>query len=214
MAEVAFSRTNIIKGAMATGDITDASGSGPNYKRMLMNCPTINMHVGIDQGKVDSLLAGCMVIAKEMLIERDSNLKTFLGTPCDRRMVREFGGVFGEIFIGPGETSSGDRVTALKMIRWPSTLLDADGQLQIEKDKRSTLAVKIANALACVPGPIVLSSNLVIEVFGNDVAAPMVSETQPTARNGKKSGNISCPDHAHYYAALCKTTCTKCPKVA
>ena len=225
MASVAFSRSNIINGAIATGSIKDGSGGGPSYERMLNNCPVIKTFCEkTNVSKMPELITKCAVIADEMVLEKTRNPKCYLGTPDDQRMFQSFGDDFGPIHIGTGEETSGDRVTDLEIIRWRTTLLGTDGQLEIAAQKRLEIAEK-ALARGRRSGIIPLAPITTAAATGecpNNEPLTQPQDTQmitggtpltaPPTRKGKKCSNPNCPDHAQYFAATCKTLWTKCAK--
>jgi hypothetical protein len=212
LASVAFSRNNIIKGAIATGAIKDGSGSGCYVERMLENCPVIKLYCSEKGtvGRMEALVGKCSSIADEMVYQKNSNSKNYLGTVDDQRMVQEFGDIFGDIHIGTGIVSTGNRVTALELIRWRTTLLGANGQLEIEKQKRLAIINKNLPIANLIPVD-AISSVAQLPAHAIDEG----SNLQPIPvfqRQGKKCGNINCPDHARYCASTCRILWRKCPK--
>ena len=222
-ASTAFSMSNVCQGAIAAGAIKNGSGDGPSYERMLSNCPPIKEFCAADITRMPMLINKCRIIAAEMVVDRTRNSSNYLGTPDDQRMFALFGEFFGPIFIGTGDVSSGDRVTDLELIRWRTTLLGANGQLEKENKKRLVASEKTAASLArtATEARLAVSQaaalDLVVDLNGTTTSvAPgnvgeVVGAVAP-ARKGKKCSNINCPDHAHYYAGTCKLLWSKCAK--
>jgi hypothetical protein len=200
----AFSTSNIVKGAVATGSITDGGGHGPSYARILNNCPVIKEYCDVDISRMPVLISLCREIAAEMIIEKTANPKNYLGTPDDQRMVAAFGPMFGNVHIGAGASSSHDRVTDLTEIRWRTTLIGACGQLELNKQQAA------AKELAVCKTSAISVSNATQSCTGNTNVVPAAAAV--ASRQGKKCSNINCPDHAHYVAATCKLLWTKCSK--
>ena len=212
LASVAFSRNNIIQGAIATGAIKDGSGSGCHIERMLENCPVIKSYCNEKGalGRMEALVAKCSLIADEMVYQKYCNSENYLGTVDDQRMVQEFGEIFGDIHIGTGILSTGNRVTALELIHWRTTLLGANGQLEIEKQKR--LAIIDKKLLVTNLIPIDLISSVAQLPAHTHEESRNVQPIPVSQRQGEKCGNINCPDHARYCASTCRVSWKKCPK--
>jgi len=136
IASVAFSRGNIVAGAINTGASKDCSGNGLSFETVLKNCPVIAEWSAGDDEKMTILVAKCREIAMEMAETRVNKSVDYLGTPDDQRMVLAFGESFGDIHISTGSVTSGHRVTELEFIRWRTTLYGADGQIEIDAKKR------------------------------------------------------------------------------
>ena len=210
LASVSFSMNNIIQGAICTGAIKDGSGSGPCYEKILENCPVIKAFTDKDRTRIATLIVKCQQIADEMILEKINNSINYLGTPDDQRMVAAFGELFGEIHIGTGIRTSGNRVTDLEFIRWRTTLYGANGQLEINAKKKLARLEKasfdsstIAMALPGLPSSIVETETI--------VASGEQGNKTVIGRLGKKCSNINCPDHARYRKALANLW-SKCPK--
>ena len=209
-----------MQGAITNGSITDGSGSGPNYKRMLTNCPTVALLCRDDSSKIDTLLVKCDEIADEMVLEKTRYPKNYLGTPDDQRMFQAFGEYFGPVHIGTGEKSSEDRVTDLELIRWRTTLMGAEGMVERENSKRLLAAEKAAaslarrNVLHPVTATVVVATATVPSVAAASSSnCTIVPLPAAKARQGKPCSNlINCPERSRYCAATCKTLWTKCAK--
>ena len=155
-----------------------------------------------------------------MTQSRVSKSIDYLGTPDDQRMVKAFGEYFGEIHIGTGAKSSGDRVTDLEFIRWRTTLYGADGQIEIETKKRLLEEAKKSKADAARSELLLPPQGVMMDVRVTALAAVVVegSEVQTfvSSRKGKRCSNPECPEKSRYNAALskvwskCKKECTQC----
>ena len=86
LASVAFSRNNIIQGAIATGEIKD--GSDCNVERMLENCPVIKAYCSEKGtfGRMEAQVGKWSSIADEMEYQKNSISTNYLGNVDDQRM--------------------------------------------------------------------------------------------------------------------------------
>jgi hypothetical protein len=206
---------NVIQGAICTGAIKDGSGSGPSYKKILENCPVIKAWTDEERTRMPMLIAKCQEIADEMIPEKLLNPVNYLGTPDDQRMVASFGEYFGDIHIGTGLRTSGNRVTDLEFIRWRTTLYGANGQLEIDAKKRLAVVDKTSlPAIVALP----LSASTPEPVDSAAASRTQDDSAAVSGKLGKKCSNINCPDRARYRKALaalwtkCPKNCAKCDK--
>ena len=169
----------------------NCNNKGFNYARILKNCPTI-VEVCETEAKILELVNNCIIFGNNMLVEREHNPSQYLGTPDDEKMVEQFGHLFGPVHIGPGEKSSGSRVTDLEFIRWRASVYGAIGQ-EIKERTRAEAKNK----------------------------APQVATTSPdltkaTNTTGKRCCYDNCPDKARYSKdqkklwSKCSKDCAAC----
>ena len=190
---VALSKKNGRQGFVLTGMCHDDSTVGPNYRKILSNCPTIVNRSKVNEPVDDyynTLLQKCTVIADELVDSKVAD-RSYLGTPDDQRMVTSFADDFGDIHIGTNEVSSGNRVTELDFIRWRATVFGSIGQRILAARKNARKAD---------------------EVIDDNVTNPEGNKRV----TGKYCGNYSCPSRSRYSVAQaamwkkCKLSCSKC----
>ena len=179
-----------------------------------MGCPLIKEMFSKDESNtlMPIIVEKCKDIASELVLARVNDDASYLGTPDDQRMVREFGEYFGNIHIGTGDVTSGNRVTDLEFIRWRTTLYGARGQVELDAKKRladeaKTRSRGTTNAQSrAQPG----------EPNDHNMIAGEARSIGAAARKGKKCSNFECPAKSRYDKALslawskCKSSCIQC----
>ena len=161
------------------------------------------------------LISGCRKFADDMLTQRVNDPDHYLGTPDDQEMVTMFGEYFGDIHIGTGDISSGNRVTDLEYIRWRATIFGASGQLERDAQKLQAERNK-SSAKSKVPDPAIAILIPPPSNAGTQAEKTTAAASTTSNKRSKKCGNINCPHKARYDKALsalwtkCKKDCLQC----
>ncbi len=227
LQEVAFSKQQVIKSYIATGNVLldGLSNNLPDFVKMLNNCPTIARYIE-QGGDAVALISKCREIATEMLASKQANPSTFVGTPSDERMEQAFSEFFGPCHVGNKDVTSGKQVTDLEFIRWRTAVYGASWMEEgLNAPPRTTTATRTATtSTATTTAPAShtsqtsassassSSTTTTSQEGANEIGSSSSEVAKAKAkRRGKSCSNPNCPDNSEYIAAFCKNTWTKCP---